>query len=254
MTGLLRAFIAEDEPPARERLTMALAQVAPQVSVVGHADSVRGTQVWLAAHPPPDLLLLDIQLADGLSLELFADGSLALPTIFTTAYDRFAIEAFQALAVDYLLKPVAEAALQRALQKVERLRRGFGADVGTLLQRWNPLPPRWRQRVLGRKGAQFHALAVEQLAYVASVDKLVFAVDMAGERYLLETPLAELEAALDPARFFRASRQMLVAAHAVAGFASAGKGRLKLALRPAAAGTVVVSQERAAAFRAWLGG
>jgi hypothetical protein len=79
-----------------------------------------------------------------------------------------------------------------------------------------PAPPRWRQRLVGRKGAQFHALTVEQLAYAVSVDKLVFAVDVAGERYLLETPLAELEAALDPQRFFRANRQVLLAADAVA--------------------------------------
>jgi DNA-binding LytR/AlgR family response regulator len=87
-----------------------------------------------------------------------------------------------------------------------------------------------------------------------SVDKLAFAVDTAGERYLLETPLAELETQLDPARFFRANRQVLVAASAVARFEAAGKGRLKVELRPVLAGDVLVSQERAAAFRAWLGG
>lgn len=254
MTGPLRAFIAEDEPPARERLTLALARVAPHVQVVGHADGVRSTQAWLAAHLAPDLLLLDIQLSDGLSLDLFKDAELALPTIFTTAYDRFAIDAFQALAVDYLLKPVADDALAQALRKVERLRRSFGADVAALLQRLAPAASPWRQRLVGRKGAQFHALTVDQLAYVVSLDKLVFAVDMAGERYLLDTPLAELEAALDPARFFRANRQVLIAAAAVASFAAAGKGRLKVALRPAGASPVVVSQERAAAFRAWLAG
>lgn len=250
----LRAFVAEDEPPARERLIGALARVAPNVVVVGYADSVRDTQAWLADHTQPDLLLLDIQLADGLSLELFKDGALAVPTIFTTAYDHFAIDAFSALAIDYLLKPVNEAALAQALDKVHRLRATFGADVAALLQRLGDAAPRWRQRLVGRKGAQFHALAVERLAYVVSVDKLTFAVDQDGERYLLETPLAELEAELDPALFFRANRQLLVAAGAVARFAPAGKGRLKVELQPTLAGDVVVSQERAAAFRAWLGG
>jgi DNA-binding LytR/AlgR family response regulator len=255
MTAVVNAFIAEDEPPARERLTLALARVAPQVVVVGHADSVRGTQDWLAAHPPPDILLLDIQLADGLSLDLFADGMLALPTIFTTAYDRFAIDAFRALAVDYLLKPVADDALAQALHKAERLRRTFGADVATLLQQLGgQAPPRWRQRLVGRKGAQFHAVTVDQVAYLVSMDKLTFAVDASGERYLLETPLAELEVTLDPTRFFRANRQVILAAGAVASFAPAGKGRLKVELRPAGASAVIVSQERAGAFRGWLGG
>ncbi len=255
MTSVLRAFIAEDEPPARARLTLALERVAPHVRVVGHADSVRGTQAWLAGNAAPDLLLLDIQLADGLSLDLFADRELTLPTIFTTAYDRFAIEAFRALAVDYLLKPVSDAALAQALHKVDRLRRSFGAEVAAaLLQQLGPAPARWRQRLVGRKGALFHALTVDQLAYVVSVDKLVFAVDTSGERYLLETPLAELEQALDPGLFFRANRQVLLAASAVAGFSSAGKGRLKVDLRPAGAGPVTVSQERAADFKAWLAG
>jgi DNA-binding LytR/AlgR family response regulator len=227
----------------------------PSASVVGHADSVRGTQTWLAEHPTPDLPLADIQLTDGLSLELFADGTLAVPTVFTTAYDRFAIDAFSALAVDYLFKPVADMALAQALQKVERLRRSFGSDVAALLlQQLGPAPPRWRQRMVGRKGAQFHALTVERLAYVVSVDKLVFAVDAAGERHLVGTPLAELEAALDPQRFFRANRQMLLAADAVVRFAPAGKGRIKVELRTPGAGAVIVSQERAAAFKAWLAG
>ncbi|MBL8344438.1 MAG: response regulator transcription factor [Rubrivivax sp.] len=272
----LNAFIAEDEPPARERLVGALGRVAPEVVVVGQADSVKGTQAWLASHAAPDLLLLDIQLADGLSLELFKDGALALPTIFTTAYDRFAIDAFQALAIDYLLKPVNEDALAQALGKVQRLRRSFGADVvASLMLQLQPHPglhlgpqlgprlgphsgsllaPPWRQRLVGRKGAQFHALPVERVAYVVSLDKLAFAVDEAGERYLLDTPLAELEAELDPSQFFRANRQLLVAARAVVRFGPVGKGRLKVELQPAMTGDVVVSQERAAAFKAWLGG
>jgi DNA-binding LytR/AlgR family response regulator len=248
----MRAFIAEDEPPARERLLGALANVAPQVQVVGHADSVQGTLAWLAANPAPDVLLLDIQLADGLSLELFDDGRIQCPTIFTTAYDRFAIDAFRALAVDYLLKPVAEAALAQALARLERLRMSFGADVQALLRTLQPA--RHRQRLLGRKGDDFHTLAVERVAYVVSVDKLALAVDTAGERYALEQTLAELEAELDPARFFRASRQLLVAIGAVTRFAPAGKGRVKLELNPPLAGGVLVSPERAAALRAWLGG
>ena len=249
----LTAFIAEDEPPARERLVAELARVAPQLTVVGHADSVAGTQAWLASNPAPDLLLLDIQLADGLSLELFEHDGLLLPTIFTTAYDRFAIDAFRALAVDYLLKPVDPAELASALAKVERLRRSFGADAADLLRRLGGGAPRWRRRLVGRQGRQFHAVPVEQLAYVVSVDKSAVAVDAGGGRYLLEIPLAELEAELEPDRFFRASRQVLIAASAVAAFEPAGKGRRKVTLRPALAGELLISQERAAAFKAWLG-
>lgn len=246
----MKVFIAEDEPPARERLVQALSRVAPQVVVVGHADSVKATAQYLATRPAPDLLLLDIQLSDGLSLELFDDRDLAVPVIFTTAYDRFAVEAFRALAVDYLLKPIDEAALAQAIAKAERLRRGFGSDVMTVLAEFRR--PRWRQRLLGRRGSAFQAFDVSELAYVVSLDKLSHAVLHDGSRLLLETPLAELETQLDPAHFFRANRQTLLAARAVAGFTSAGKGRLRLQLRPALAGELLVSQERAAEFKAWL--
>jgi DNA-binding LytR/AlgR family response regulator len=248
----LRAFIAEDEPPARERLQAALAHVAPWVDVVGHASTVRGTQAWLAAEPAPDLLLADIQLADGLSLELFADGRLLLPTIFTTAYDRFAIEAFRALAVDYLLKPVSAPALAAALHKLQQLRQGFGAEARAWLQASTTasLP----QRLVGRRGAVHQVLPLERLAYLVSQDKLTWAVDRDGERLLLDRPLAELETGLDARRFFRLNRQLLVAAEAVRQFTPAGKGRLRVQLQPDLAGGVWVSQERAAEFRAWLGG
>lgn len=248
----MRVFIAEDEPPARERLVQALARVAPQARVVGCADSVLATSGWLAAHPPPDLLLLDIQLGDGLSLELFDGRDLPVPVIFTTAYDRFAIEAFQALAVDYLLKPVDEAALGRAVAKAERLRRGFGSDVMAVLGELRVGEPRWRQRLLGRRGNAFQAFAVQELAYAVSLDKLAHAVLHDGSRLQLEAPLTELEAQLDPAQFFRANRQLLISARAVGGFVPVGKGRLRLQLRPALAGDECISQERAAAFRAWL--
>ena len=249
----MRIFIAEDEPPARERLVETLARVAPRARVVGHAESVQATAAWLAASAPPDVLMLDIQLSDGLSLELFDERELSVPVIFTTAYDRFALDAFRALAVDYLLKPVADDALEAALAKVARMRQHFGADVADLLRRRDASAPRWRQRLLGRLGSQFHSLAVADVAGFVSVDKLTFAVLRDGRRYQVETPLADLEGELDPALFFRANRQVLIAAQAVRRFAPAGKGRLRVESAPDALGELVVSPDRAAAFRAWLG-
>ena len=250
----MRVFIAEDEPPARERLVETLARVAPRVEVVGHADTVAATADWLAAMPAPDLLMLDIQLADGLSLELFEGRELTVPVIFTTAFDRFAIDAFRALAVDYLLKPIADAPLAAALAKVTRLREHFSADVAGLLRGLETKPARWRQRLLGRLGGQFHSLAIADVACFVSVDKLTFAVLDDGRRYQVETALGELESELDPTQFFRANRQVLIAAHAVQRFAPAGKGRLRVESLATGVGELVVSPDRAAAFRAWLDG
>lgn len=250
----MNIFIAEDEPPARERLIATLARVAPDARVLGHSDTVRGTAAWLASHPPPDLLLMDIQLADGLSLELFQQGRLAVPTVFTTAYDQFALQAFQALALDYLLKPVSEPALAQALAKRAQWQRLSGLDVDALLQRLRAPPgSSFRQRLLARVGAQFHSVPVAELAYFTALDKAAVASTLDGRRFHLDETLNELERQLDPHQFFRASRQLLVAASAVQGFSAAGRGRLQLRLRPEAQGDYSVSQERAAEFKAWLG-
>lgn len=284
-----RLFVAEDEPPARERLLEALARVAPEAHVVGTADSVRAAAQWLATHDAPDLALLDIRLADGLSLELFRAGAplgpgrAAVPVVFTTAYDQFALQAFQALAVDYLLKPVADAALAAALGKAQRLRQAFrpeAASLGPWLERNGPaipappsgsaLPaspaggdgapaapgaasPPPPQRLLGRVGQRFHALPLEQAAYAVSLDKISVVVARDGSRLRLDEPLAELEARLAGAGWFRASRQLLLSPHAVRSFVPAERGRLKVQLEPPAeGGDTTISAERAAAFRAWL--
>ncbi len=251
----MKLFVAEDEPPARERLIETIARVAPEAQVVGSAASVHDTRQWLATHAEPDVLLLDIQLADGLSTELFADGALALPTIFTTAYDEFALAAFKALAIDYLLKPVDDAQLARAFARVAGLRERFAAPAAQALRqamRGDVAAPRPRQRWVARQGAAFVAVPVEQVAYFVSVDKLSFVVTRDGTRRLLDEPLADIEAALDPERFFRINRQMIVAATAITRFAPSGRGRLSVELIPAADGEVQISQERAAAFRQWL--
>ena len=260
----MNVFVAEDEPPARERLIETLGRAVPQARVVGTADSVVQTRRWLAAHPPPDVLLLDIQLADGLSLELFRDGACSLPTVFTTAYDEFALAAFQALAVDYLLKPVSDEALARAFARLARLRTAFGAPAAQALAQAlagpvapstapaAPAAPAWRQRWVSRQGAGFATVASEQVAWFVSLDKLSFAITRDGARHLLEETLAAVEATADPARFFRVNRQMIVAIDAVRRFVPEGKGRLALELSPPPGVPVSVSQERAAAFRAWL--
>lgn len=233
----MKVFIAEDEPPALARLVETLSRVAPEARVLGQADSVAATAAWLAAHPPPDLLLLDIQLADGLSLDLFQAQRVRVPVVFTTAYDRFALEAFRALAVDYLLKPVADAALAQALAKVRQFRAHFQE-------------PGYAPRLACRLGTVHHMLPVAQLARLVSLDKATHALALDGRRYTVDPPLSELEQQLDPARFFRATRQVLVAAAGVRHYAPAGKGRLRLTLAPDDE-ALEVAQERAAAFKAW---
>ncbi len=250
----MRLFIAEDEAPARDRLIETIARVAPHAVIAGTAGSVRDTRQWLAANSAPDVLLLDIQLGDGLSLELFRDSALTLPTIFTTAYDQFALAAFQALAIDYLLKPVDDARLRQAFARVQTLRERFSSARARELESALDSPPRFRQRWIARKAGAFVAVPVEQVAYFVSLDKLTFIVEFDATRHLVDGTLGDVERELDPRQFFRVNRQMVVAARAVARWSAGAKGRVVLELRPRSDGEVQISQERAAAFRGWIAG
>jgi len=252
-------LLVEDEAPAAELLAAGVRAWNPAVRVLATLPTVRETVAWLGRNSPPDLALMDVQLADGLSLEVFREVEVGFPVVFTTAYDRYLLEALAENAIDYLLKPIQQPRLAQALDKYVRLRAHFSApssaaDVQGLLASLRQPPPRWRQRLLVQRGLDFVSLPVGDVAYLFTSHGVVFARSRGGEQYLLDQPLAELEPALDPARFFRVNRQLVAQLDAVVRFRRAGKGRLEVTLAPPPRAPVVVSQERAAAFREWLGG
>ncbi|MGZ5156239.1 MAG: LytR/AlgR family response regulator transcription factor [Caldimonas sp.] len=249
----MKLFLVEDEAPARERLIETIARVEPDARIAGVAASVREAATWLAANPPPDLMLLDVQLADGLSFELFSERVVTCPAIFATANDEFVLEAFQANAIDYVLKPVSDDAMARGFANYRRLRAHFGADVARAAADIAAATlGRQRQRILARNGAGYVSVRLDDVAYFVSIDKSTFAVGRDGRRHLVDGTLAQLAEQLDPQRFFRVNRQVIVAAAAVLGFRPSGKGRLVLQLAPAGDAGLTVPQERAAAFRQWL--
>lgn len=265
--------ILEDEPLARERLEAMLQRVAPELEIAGALSSVGAALEWFRAHPAPDLVLADIELSDGTSFELFEQAALACPVVFCTAHDARAIEAMSAGGIDYLLKPIQEGELARALGRYRRLEEHFTerpergeraersdqAERSERRERADRLRSVARQvgepqRILARRRDGFVALPLERVAYFAVDEQQADVVTRDGLRFAIDQTLAELEASLDPARFFRANRQYLVAASSVEGFRPHLKGKLQLALCPAPPCEVIVSQENAARFRAWLRG
>ena len=252
---MLRALLIEDEAPARTRLADLLAKARPPVAVAGTADSVRSAAAWLRANPAPDLIFADIQLGDGLSLELFRGAPPPCPIVFTTAYDDYLLEAFGSHGIAYLLKPVKPAELDAALQKYRTLGAQFAASLASLAGQL--LAPAGvaarRHRLLAQRGTTFQPVAIADVAFFFSENKLTFLVTRTGEKCLVNEPLATLEAELDPREFFRLNRNFLAHVSAVRSFSSVGKGRLSVQLHPRAPEEVVVSQERGADFRAWAG-
>jgi DNA-binding LytR/AlgR family response regulator len=252
----LRLFILEDEGPALARLVALLAEAAPEAVVAGTADSVRAGSDWLDRHPAPDLILADIQLSDGLSLDLFRARSPGCPVVFTTAHDTFLLEAFATHGIAYLLKPIKVADLAAALQKHRDLARLYTAGVAALTQQLastRPPGPPPRRRFLAQKGIAFQPIPIDEVAYFFSEHKLTFLVTHRAQRHLVNDSLATLEAELAPGEFFRLGRGILAHISAIRSFRSVGKGRLAVELQPATADEVQISQERAAEFRAWVG-
>ena len=249
----MRVLIVEDEEPAGRKLTRTLAAAAPEAQVVATTASVRETLVWLAANPAPDLILLDIELADGQSFALLEQTVVRSPVIFTTSYEAHTLRAFKGYTLDYLLKPVRVEELRAAVEKLRWLRQ---------LQ-WAPgtpppvvaAPPAGavRQRFLVQAGGSLTPVEVARIAYFDSDSHLTFLRTLDGKRLPLDYSLDELEAMLDPTTFFRVSRSFLVAVYGIEHIEPYFGNRLAVRLRPPTDRAVLVSRDKVASFKQWLG-
>ncbi len=249
----MRIVIVEDEPPAREKLAAAIRASARDAEIVAELTGVEETLTWLETHPAPDLLFLDIQLSDGRSFEILERSAVDIPVIFATAFDEYLLQAFGSNGIDYLLKPVRKERVEAAIDKYRRLRGHFEGNRAGLLEAIARAPS-VRDRLLVRTGIDFVSVKTADVAYIYTADKLVFLVTKSGARHMLDRPIADVEAELDRRRFIRANRGFLIHIDAVVRCRPYGKGKLLLELRPKPEVEVVVSQERAAAVREWLGG
>jgi two-component system, LytTR family, response regulator len=250
---VIRVAIIEDERPAREHLDRAVRRAEASAEVVAQLDSVAAAVDWLRSNPAPDLVLADIQLSDGLALDIFEAVDVGCPVVFCTAYDEYLTEAMRHNGIDYLLKPIRDRDVADALDKYRRLGEHFGARLRAFAGAMRSAAEPARQRLLVRSGEDdFVAVPLSRIAYFEVEDKLVALVTVDGARYAVDRPLSELEAELSPSDFFRLNRQYLVQARAVERFRPYFKGRLVVDLVPAARVEVVVSQENAARFRAWM--
>lgn len=248
----MNVLIIEDEKPALDQLTRLLKQADASVRVAGTLGSIRESVWWLAQNETPDLILMDIELSDGRSLEIFKQFKITCPVIFTTAYDEYLIEAFGYNGIDYLLKPIRADKLKNALQKYEKLRSHFTGRIDALLQTVAAEKPRYKERLLVKKGVDFVSIKTEEMAYFYSEFKISFLVDRSGQKYMLDKPLGVLEEELDPKYFYRLNRKYLAHIQSVARFKPFEKGKIRVDLVPAVKEEIHVSQEKAADFKMWM--
>ncbi len=254
----MRLLIIEDEAPAARRLSGLIAAIEPDAVIAEVIDSVESAVKWLRTHQTPDLIFMDIQLADGLSFEIFSQIDVQAPVIFTTAYDEYALRAFKVNSVDYLLKPIEKEELKQSLQKFRKLNAPFAQPLDTnllrsLVQSLQSGQPQFKNRFLVRFADKLVFVPAEDIAFFMAEDKYVFILTKENNKYTVDHNLDELETMLDLVTFFRLNRQFIAQLQSHPYDSSYFNGKLKINLYPEPAAEVLVSRERAPAFKKWLG-
>ncbi len=252
----MKIVIIEDEIPAAKRLEKLIKEIDSTVTIETKLDSIESAVEWLSTHTQPDLILMDIELADGQSFEIFNQVKITSPVIFATAYDEFALKAFKVNSIDYLLKPIEKTELAAAIEKFKAIKSSFSntsteLNINALLHSLSK-PVSYKSRFLVKLGERLISVEKEQIAYFTSEDKLTFLVTYDKNRYVMDQTLDELEHQLDPREFFRINRQFISSPKAITSIHTYFNGKLKLAMQPPVKEEVLVSREKAPLFKEWL--
>lgn len=248
----MNILIIEDELASAQRLIKMVQSILPQATILEILASVESSLIWLENNPQPDLIITDIHLADGQSFEIFQHIEVKSPVIFTTAYDQYAIKAFEVNAIDYLLKPIKQEELEKAIRKYERITQTKPINYQELI---NQLPVEMRpksQRLLIRIGNNFKVVDFENIAYFYTQEKISFAITFDGKRYPLDHPLEKLQEMVNPKYFFRINRQFIIHIKSIKDMVAYSKSRIKLQLEPNSNMEIIVSTERSPEFKKWL--
>jgi len=250
----MRTLIIEDEKPAARRLMRMLETIGIEVSVMLH--SVEESIQWFQQNEHPDLIFLDIQLSDGLSFEIFEVLEINSAVIFTTAFDEYALQAFKLNSVDYLLKPIDEDELAKAVAKFQNRKKVVSKialdfeDIKKLLV--NPLEREFKKRFTVRVGQHLKIIHADEVECFFSENKGTYAGTTDGRTYLLDTTLEQLETELTPKLFFRVSRKYFVNINHIKDIISYTNSRLQIKLNKNIDQEIIVSRERVRDFKLWL--
>jgi DNA-binding LytR/AlgR family response regulator len=253
----MKVLIIEDEVLAAQRLKQMLQAEIPGIIVDGPLDTVKASIRHLSEHNEYELIFLDIQLADGKSFSIFENISLNNPVIFTTAYDEYAIKAFELNSLDYLLKPIQSSKLSQALAKFRKLKETFGREdqmslLNEILLKVKNEQSIYQSRFLVNKGDSLIPVPVEDVAYFYAEDKVVILMCKDATKYIINYSLEDLEQKTDPTRFFRINRQFLVSVSSIKKVHYYFNYKLKLELLPACEHDAIVSRQKTSDFKAWM--
>jgi DNA-binding LytR/AlgR family response regulator len=247
----MKAIILEDENRAVNHLKRLIGRVASDVEIIETFETVRDSIAYLEQNPVLDLVFSDVQLADGSSFEIFSKVSLECPIIFTTAYDTYAIEAFNTNGVDYLLKPIEEERLQKAIEKAKKF--SSNSALESMLNQRSTLRDRHtKSRFMVKVGEKIRTIMVEDILAFYSFEKTTYLHTNTHRNYIIDYSLEELESMLDLDRFFKINRKYIVSIEACAQIIAWSNNRLKIDIEGMDDDKIVVARERVREFKTWL--
>ena len=248
----MKALIIEDELMAAKTLKKLLGEVSPDTDVVAVLESIEDSVDWISQHPMPDLIFMDIHLADGSSFTIFDRVTVTCPVIFTTAYDEYALKAFEVNSIDYLLKPISKEALERAVAKYHNLGRGLEQQQLEALLKHLGAKPKFKSCFLLPERDKLVPLPTSEIAYAYIDTKTVKLVTFDDKTFYMNQTLDDILAQLDPQMFFRANRQFLISRNAVKDVSVWFGNKLAINLTVETPEKVIVSKARVAEFKAWF--
>jgi DNA-binding LytR/AlgR family response regulator len=263
----MRILIVEDEDLAVKKIQKTLSSVDSTAEIAGITDSIKSTVEWLQQNEQPDLILMDIELADGQSFEIFNLTDVKSPVVFTTSYDEYALKAFKVNSIDYLLKPVQKEDLQNALDKYKKMKQAYAsssssapdnggdANLDMIVKELQKKlqPKEFRKRFLVKHAQKLVSVEIGEIAYFFSDGRLNFFKTTDNRKFVVDYTMDELEDMLDPQQYFRISRSFYVSVNSIDKIDDYFGNRLILQLKPLVDKEALVSREKVTDFKKWMG-
>ncbi|MCX2742801.1 LytTR family DNA-binding domain-containing protein [Mangrovivirga sp. M17] len=250
----MNVLIIEDEKPAAKRLESIINQLRPDFKILAKIESVKDAVEYLKNNPSPDIIFLDIQISDGISFEIFDHVEVKVPIIFTTAYNEYALKAFDLNSVDYLLKPIDDEDVDKALNKFDDLKNSFapGDQIQQLTDTMKSLTKNFKNRFLIKTGEHYKSVPVNQINYFFSRQKATFCNTVDGKNLLIDHSLDKLESLLDPESFYRVNRKYIIGFSAIRDIIAYSNSRLKILTENQPDEDIIVARDKVNEFKSKL--
>ncbi|MGZ5246226.1 MAG: LytR/AlgR family response regulator transcription factor [Flavitalea sp.] len=253
----MKLLVVEDEQLLARQLIKLVKELRPDADIAGQTNSIESTVEWLSQNEKPDLILMDIELADGQCFNIFQRMEITSPLIFTTAYDEFALRAFTVNSIDYLLKPIKKEDLQRALNKYELLNSKKGSieleSFKSFVEKMVSNTRHNRERFLVKHGQKMVSISIEEIAFFSAKNTLNFIHTKSKQKFIIDYTLDEIEDMVPPNKFFRANRQYILSHDTITEINPWFNGKLKIEISLPIEEEIVISREKASLFKEWMG-